>query len=811
MFLVLRLGRLVSKWELADMQARLYLNRGVTKDHIGEIDEAAEYYATAIKICKSNELFEMHHQCLMASGLLFHTRKNDTVFALNQINAAIEVAKRIQDKNEKMCESLLAKSELLVANADFQSVKQVLKKAYKLKTPNKSDKEKIQKNLRVVLTLCKCEDELVITDSFDYAKRKELFEKLGDATCKLKNYSKAIDYYLKMLEAAQLKGEAEKQMIPIYVSLYQTYIDQKDFDSALVYMNKEYELIQDDPKEACATLLGLGNVMDQAGKDFWEVDAMYRKGLAEAGKAEDSVHEKVLLQKLIALCRNRCMFSLAESLEQEATEKGIDLIESSDDAEYSEDIGDICNDISLELLLSSDPESSDNEQNRTPKPTRSTRKRRPAKLVKKNMVGESELHEACIKGQYPVVKMLIDKGHPVIIRDGAGWLPLHEAAIHGHRDIVELLLDNGSQSFINDRGGAKCDGITPLYDAAGSGHLSVVQLLLDRGAKATIRNDANQTPLDTLVEWYEYNGESLSAAERGLYDELKQRLTEQCERAGIDTTAKPENTGSSGYNSGRSRNSQSSQSRRSRRFNTSLSSESEDDEPEVEKENAVKKNARLEYKNVMARLKNSHVDQPRIEDSGRRKGGHMAPDEVHPDEWLEDDLGPSRKKQKLHKESSLDKSPAKASPAKTFARKPSSLVFDSDSDDNANNENIFNENAFDVVMNASGNSKAKPKRRSSATKTSRLSTSQPSLLESGFARFVEQPESVDLTNFASPKTSPLKPHSSFNESFSRPAEKQLIIKVLVEEEKIIVPVNRDAANDLQISWLIDEASRRYYW
>lgn len=131
------------------MQARLYLNLGVTKEHMQEYDEAISYYETCIKIAKSNDLFELHHQCLMASGLLHSSKKEDISSALNFFNSALDVAKRIQDKNEKMCETLLAKSALLVKNGDFQSAKQVLKKAYKLETPNVVDKESIQKNLRM--------------------------------------------------------------------------------------------------------------------------------------------------------------------------------------------------------------------------------------------------------------------------------------------------------------------------------------------------------------------------------------------------------------------------------------------------------------------------------------------------------------------------------------------------------------------------------------------------------------------------------------------------------------------------------------
>lgn len=131
------------------MQARLYLNLGVTKEHIQDVDEAISYYGTAIKICKSNDLFELQHQCLMASGLAYFMKQDDVVSALSQFNAALEVAKRIQDKNEKMCESLLAKSLLLIKTGDYQSAKSMLKKAYKLKTPNSNDKELIEKNLKI--------------------------------------------------------------------------------------------------------------------------------------------------------------------------------------------------------------------------------------------------------------------------------------------------------------------------------------------------------------------------------------------------------------------------------------------------------------------------------------------------------------------------------------------------------------------------------------------------------------------------------------------------------------------------------------
>jgi NF-kappa-B inhibitor-like protein 2 len=139
----------VSKYELADMQARTYLNLGMTKEHMQQFEEAVGYYETAIKICKSNDLFELHHQCLMASGHVHFNKKDDSSTALTFFNLALEASKRIHDKNEKRCETLLAKSSLYIKKGDFLSAKQVLKKSYKLSSPNKSDNEMVQKKLKI--------------------------------------------------------------------------------------------------------------------------------------------------------------------------------------------------------------------------------------------------------------------------------------------------------------------------------------------------------------------------------------------------------------------------------------------------------------------------------------------------------------------------------------------------------------------------------------------------------------------------------------------------------------------------------------
>lgn len=144
-----RLSKLVSKDHLMDMQARLYLNLGITKEHMQDNEESTKNFEISIKICKANELFELQHKCYMALGWNFFLKQQDSASALFTFNNALEIAKRLKDKGSKICETLLAKSELLIKNGDFQSAKQVLKKAYKIKTPVVSDHTSIEKSLKL--------------------------------------------------------------------------------------------------------------------------------------------------------------------------------------------------------------------------------------------------------------------------------------------------------------------------------------------------------------------------------------------------------------------------------------------------------------------------------------------------------------------------------------------------------------------------------------------------------------------------------------------------------------------------------------
>lgn len=68
-----------------------------------------------------------------------------------------------------------------------------------------------------VAAICYTEDLLISTNPSDHGTFKKLYEKLGDGACHLKNYAGAVEYYLKMLEHAELAGDCGKKLIPIYV------------------------------------------------------------------------------------------------------------------------------------------------------------------------------------------------------------------------------------------------------------------------------------------------------------------------------------------------------------------------------------------------------------------------------------------------------------------------------------------------------------------------------------------------------------------------------------------------------------------
>ncbi|EDV40736.1 uncharacterized protein Dana_GF23769 [Drosophila ananassae] len=832
LLLIKELSGRISKLEQLDMQARCYLNIGVVKEHMEEFEESIEYIEKAIKISKTHELFDLTHLCYISMSLLFNCKKNDATSALRYCNMALEVAKRLPNKVKKICETLITKAEILIKAGDFASAKQILTKAYKKNTPDENDRTSIERQLRIVVKICQTLDDLVLASSVDYGKLKNLYERLGDGCCHLMNYEKALVYYQKMLENAELNQESGKSLVPIYVSLYQTYRDSGQYDKTLEYLWKEYEVNQDVPSEAFTTLCTIAEVCDQQAQPFWTVHDIYQKALRQAEKAGSSSSklEKIALVRLKKLEQKHNMHVLVENLVAEAKAKGIDLNDETDqdddDDEGEEAVQqntpDWDDDFDLNTLTDSD--ASDSDETEKHRPERTTRGVRSF-TIKKNNKGETQLHQACISGNLELARRLIDQGHTVNVRDHAGWLPLHEACNHGYREIVELLLDKGAASAINDKGGTSCDGITPLFDACSNGFLDVAELLLDRGADATVRTDYNETCIEGLDKWRQ--SAKLVDGEQAQYAQLRERLLRTLSKVGIcnDKSARPL-TNANVKKSSRAERAMSSDEdeeqalRESHR--RSLSHNRSGSEYGSKKSSSTSQpNASKEYRSVMAQLKrpNRISDEPPISSSisKQKRNAFLDEGEVDADNWLIDDVGPERKRKRINS-GSLSTRPSKENLQDSALSLPSTWEDDS----------------FLPIPELDASQRQKQMRKLTLSRSSSMSSNhsnsdaparknhQSTLMDSGFSRFRSESPLDSESSVISLRT--IEPDSTTNtiQVLISPAKSSPIkiqttpvmattvsFKVKVQDELLLVPIERKKLQDINMRWLAEEAGRRY--
>ncbi|KAJ2944215.1 hypothetical protein O0L34_g18194 [Tuta absoluta] len=669
----------INKHELMDMRARLLLNIGVVQEHLGSFDKALDCISKAISICSSQDLFKVLHNCYTTQALLYSNKKKDYAKALSCLNKALEVASRLEDKILKTCETLSSKAEILCKMSDYQSAKQVLLKAWKLKTPDEDERENIEGNLKVVAAMCYTEDLLISTDPSDHTAFKKLYEKLGDGACHLKNFSGAVEYYLKMLDHAVLAGDCGKKLIPIYVSLYQTYKDMGCYNEALQYYEKEYELIKDVPKEAYTTLYNIAEALYLAKKPYHQIE----KACLDARKAaRDWNKRKSEIRILKNLLKYQEEYFENEKIEETKGElralghDNFDNLDNSEDEQSSAGGGDddtthVGDDICLDDLT----DLSDNNEEDVTETKRETRKRGKGYTIKKNMKGETQLHVACISGNKLLVERLLAKGHPVNVRDNAGWLPLHEACIHGRLEVANILINNGAN--VNDRGGSNCDGITPLYDAASNGHLDVVQLLLEKGAIPSLKTDFRETPLHVLQKWRA--GTILTKDEETLYNNICNKIHSYIDKTNMDlnrsksktpiktNTAKEVTPPSTSKIQSRIKEIASPMKRRniidddseddldlSQNVRNQVAFPSDDSNSSQEcvtKRNTRKDRGVQEYKEAISALRNRSVtdDFPEVDvKKSKPKSALLNPEEVD-DDWLDDDMGINKqnKKRKL--------------------------------------------------------------------------------------------------------------------------------------------------------------------
>ncbi|KAK5642065.1 hypothetical protein RI129_008232 [Pyrocoelia pectoralis] len=800
----------INKYEHKDMTARLLANLGVVHECKGEYAKAVELLQKSVAICKAHDLFEQLQRGYTCLGTLY-CRKKEYHEAIRQHNLAMEVAGRLKNKTQLMSASLQSKADILIKMADFYGAKAQLLKAYKLEHSNSDDKRIIGQNLKTVAAMCRVEESLLISENHDYKSKKVFYEKLGDGASHLKNFSYAIDCYQKMLEAAINNNETASQLCPCYISLAETYRDNKQYNMAVKYFREDYNN-SDIPKDQICTLLSIADCMDVGDYDVSEIVSTYEEARGMCRVIANIRLNFKVLTSYIAFLKKRGIYENVPELEQQIS--SINKSDCDTDSETTEvatpNLGD---DISIKDItdISDDSEA----ENRT------TRRRSKGFVVKRNNKGETQLHTACINGNLELVKRLLNQRHPVNVRDNCGWLPIHEACICGHVEIVRLLIRSGAS--INDRGGTHCQGTSPLHDAALNGHLDVVQLLIDSGASSIAKNDSGQIPLQVLKAWH--SDVVLDDNQEALYNNLVERLSGEAEKLGLPNesailtesaafvASSPEET----VPAQRTARDRSCSQIGNLRRNLSCD---EDIHQSRKKRNSIERpnSVQDEYKRVMERMKHPTRDESVDK---KRKSGESIKQSVYVEsdnDWLENDVASTSKKRKTglpdgfiggtyqYRSDTLRRHSSSASLKSPALDDDSVLLdgfFDSDDDDDATSATIDN-----FSSNSRSSQKKKPKKK------------QTSLLDSGFTRHssfassrsshsVHSSSPIKLSNYddiykeLEPSFNAVDINNVFN------TEPILSVDVRINGKLYKVPVPASEIHTRTIKWLADEAALRF--
>ncbi len=107
----------------------------------------------------------------------------------------------------------------------------------------------------------------------------------------------------------------------------------------------------------------------------------------------------------------------------------------------------------------------------------------------------TSLHQASITGNIEIVKLLIENGAKIDLKDKNGLRSIHYAALHGRLDIINLLIrccSNCNEQAFN--------GDTPLHLAIQSGHADIVYQFIHYNADITLTNNQFKSSLDLACE-----------------------------------------------------------------------------------------------------------------------------------------------------------------------------------------------------------------------------------------------------------------------------------------------------------------------
>ncbi|XP_036159599.1 tonsoku-like protein isoform X1 [Myotis myotis] len=520
-----KLHRTLPKRELSEMRARLYLNLGLTFESLRQTALCNDYFKKSIFLAEQNHLHEDLYRARYNLGAT-HWRQGQHSQAMRCLEGARECARTMR-KGFMESECCVLISQVLQDLGDFLAAKRALKKAYRLGSQKPLQRATVCQTLKYVLAVIRLQQQLEESESSDPQSAMGICEQLGDLFSKAGDFPKAAKAYQKQLDFAELLNRPGPELAVIHVSLATTLGDMKDPRGAVHHYEEELRLREGNALEEAKTWLNIALSREEAGDTYEELAPCFQKALGCAQQAQQPQLQRQVLQHLHTV-QLRLQPQEAPGTKARLQELRVDQDEEEEEEEDRE--GEEASDTmeASEVELSDSEGESQSQDLEEEEELRGCLGRQQVnKWNRRNDVGETLLHRACIEGQLRRVQDLVRQGHPLNPRDYCGWTPLHEACNYGHLDIVRFLLDHGAA--VDDPGGQGCEGITPLHDALNCGHFEVAELLIERGASVTLRTRKGHSPLETLQQWLRLYHRDLDRETREKAGAMERRLREASE------------------------------------------------------------------------------------------------------------------------------------------------------------------------------------------------------------------------------------------------------------------------------------------
>lgn len=533
----------LDKVEHAQMLSGLLLNLGILEDMAGQYTESILKLHQAMKICKQHsklkeDLFRIQ---IVATGI--HRQKNNLKYAAKTSEEAYQTAKSLRNKIF-ICEALIEKGLVQMFHNDYKAAKRTFVKAYMERSPAEDDHLKAMRMIKVSHSIL-LKHERIAKGQESNTSLIRLYDKLGDMFTALNLYKKAVDCYKRALNCAKVACKGKDELSRLLYSIAETYADDKQYEDAIKYYQEELSCRKGSNKEQGQTLLRIAHMKQYLNNDALTVSDAYELAL-EKVKCDDTLEvsilkdyipylreEKIKVGRLIEL-EDR-MSQLNKNKKKKPEIVNIDVDESdeedednkSDDNEDEDDAdsgGDIFDEIDIEIPNVEDIISEDENNDESGLRVHEGASRL-SKKFKANELGESPLHEACIKGDLKRAIALVENGHKLNSKDNYGWTPLHEACNNGHYNLVEFLIEKGAD--INDRGPK---GVSALHDAAANGHWNIMRLLVRNEANVMSLTDKGETVLTLFRQYKKENQSNMSDDDLLEYRQMELELEQAMDR-----------------------------------------------------------------------------------------------------------------------------------------------------------------------------------------------------------------------------------------------------------------------------------------